>query len=131
MKTKIGMLLIAMCMSAMAFAQKPVEKTRVKKNFTPEQIAQKRTDIMKIRLQLNDEQTAKIYTWNLQQIREKEKIEHQKRMEQRKAQEAEFISILTPSQKAAYDQWKQEQKKEMRKKNLNKRLHPQKNLPQK
>ena len=53
MKTKIGMLLIAMCMSAIAFAQKPVEKTRVKKNFTPEQIAQKRTDIMKIRLQLN------------------------------------------------------------------------------
>ena len=103
MKTKIGMLLIAMCMSAIAFAQKPVEKTRVKKNFTPEQIAQK----------------------------EKEKIERQKRMEQRKAQEAEFISILTPSQKAAYDQWKQEQKKEMRKKNLNKRLHPQKNLPQK
>ena len=41
MKTKIGMLLIAMCMSAIAFAQKPVEKTRVKKNFTPEQIAQK------------------------------------------------------------------------------------------
>ena len=37
MKTKIGMLLIAMCMSAMAFAQKPIEKTRVKKNFTPEQ----------------------------------------------------------------------------------------------
>ena len=33
MKTKIGMLLIAMCMSAMAFAQKPIEKTRVKKNF--------------------------------------------------------------------------------------------------
>ena len=66
MKTKIGMLLIAMCMSAMAFAQKPIEKTRVKKNFTPEQIAQKRTDIMKIRLQLDDEQTAKIYTWNLQ-----------------------------------------------------------------
>ena len=94
-------------------------------------------DIMKIRLQLDDEQTAKIYTWNLQQIKEqiaqkeKEKIERQKRMEQRKAQEAEFISILTPSQKAAYDQWKQEQKKEMRKKNLNKRLHPQKNLPQK
>ena len=137
MKTKIGMLLIAMCMSAMAFAQKPIEKTRVKKNFTPEQIAQKRTDIMKIRLQLNDEQTAKIYTWNLQQIKEqiaqkeKEKIERQKRMEQRKAQEAEFISILTPSQKAAYDQWKQEQKKEMRKKNLNKRLHPQKNIPHK
>lgn len=70
MKTKIGMLLIAMCMSAMAFAQKPIEKTRVKKNFTPEQIAQKRTDIMKIRLQLDDEQTAKIYTWNLQQIKE-------------------------------------------------------------
>ena len=86
---------------------------------------------------MTDEQTAKIYTWNLQQIKEqiaqkeKEKIERQKRMEQRKAQEAEFISILTPSQKAAYDQWKQEQKKEMRKKNLNKRLHPQKNLPQK
>ena len=55
MKTKIGMLLIAMCMSAIAFAQKPVEQTRVKKNFTPEQIAQKRTDIMKIRLQLNDD----------------------------------------------------------------------------
>ena len=70
MKTKIGMLLIAMCMSAMAFAQKPIEKKIVKKNFTQDQTALKRMSIMKIRLQLNDEQTAKIYTWNLQQIKE-------------------------------------------------------------
>lgn len=129
MKTKIGMLLIAICMSAVTFAQRPAEKVREKKNFTPEQIAQKRTDMMKARLQLNDEQAAKVYTWNLQQVkeqmaqREKEKAERQKRMEQYKAQEAELISILTPSQKTAYDQWKQARKKEMKKGDKNKRQH--------
>ena len=136
MKTKIGMLLIAMCMSAVTFAQKPAEKTRVRKDFTPEQIAQKRTDMLKTRLQLNDEQTDKVYEWNLKQVkeqiaqREKEKAERQKRIEQQKAQEAEFVSILTPSQKAAYDQWKQERKKEMKKYMQNRRHHPQKNFPQ-
>lgn len=134
MKTKIGMLLIAMCMSAVTFAQRPAEKAREKKNYTPEQMAQKRTDTMKTRLQLSDEQAAKVYTWNLQQIKEqiaqkeKEKAERQKRMEQHKAQETEFISILTPTQKAAYDQWKQERKKDMRKGDKDKRQHPNKNF---
>lgn len=137
MKTKIGMLLIAVCMSAVTFAQKPTEKTRVKKNFTPEQIAQKRTDMMKIRLQLNDDQAAKVYSWNLQQIKEhiaqkeKEKAEHQKRMEQRKAQEAEFTSILTPSQKATYDQWKQERIRKMKKGIRDKHHYLKKDFPQK
>lgn len=136
MKTKIGMLLIAMCMSAVTFAQKPAERTKVRKDFTPEQIAQKRTDMLKTRLQLNDEQTAKVYEWNLKQVKEqiaqmeKAKAERQKRMEQRKAQEEEFISILTPSQKATYEQWKQERQKEMRKNIKNRRHHPQKDFTQ-
>ena len=116
MKTKISILLAAICFSAVAFAQKPKER----KDFTPEQMAQKQTEMMKTRLQLNATQEKKVYDLNLKYCKENEILMQQMKELKKKMndlnqnKEKDLKGVLTPEQTAAYDTWKQDRKKEMR-----------------
>jgi hypothetical protein len=117
MKTKIGILLVTICFSTVAFAQKPKER----KEFSPEQMALKQAEMLKTRLQLNETQKKKVYELNLKYNKENKMLMEQMQELRKKMQElnqnkeAELKGMLTPEQNAAYDMWKQDRKREMKK----------------
>ena len=117
MKTKIGILFVAICFSTVAFAQKPKER----KEVSPEQMAQRQTEMLKTRLQLNEAQKQKVYELNLKYNKENKLLMEQmqelkkKMLELNQNKESELKGMLTPEQNAAYDLWRQDRKREMRK----------------
>ena len=117
MKTKIGILFVAICFSTVAFAQKPKER----KEVSPEQMAQRQTEMLKTRLQLNEAQKQKVYELNLKYNKENKMLMEQmqelkkKMLELNQNKESELKGMLTPEQNAAYDLWRQDRKREMRK----------------
>lgn len=117
MKTKIGILLVTICFSTVAFAQKPKER----KEFSPEQMALKQAEMLKTRLQLNETQKKKVYELNLKYNKENKMLMEQMQELRKKMQElnqnkeTELKGTLTPEQNAAYDMWKQDRKREMKK----------------
>ena len=117
MKTKIGILFVAICFSTVAFAQKPKER----KEVSPEQMAQRQTEMLKTRLQLNEAQKQKVYELNLKYNNENKMLMEQmqelkkKMLELNQNKESELKGMLTPEQNAAYDLWRQDRKREMRK----------------
>jgi predicted fused transcriptional regulator/phosphomethylpyrimidine kinase len=95
------------------------------KNTTPEQRAQVQTSLLKSKLQLNDDQTAKVSAINLKYAKEMEpvlkgsggkfaKLKEAKKINEKK--EAEYKQVLTPEQFTKYEQVKSEMKEEMKQK---------------
>ena len=98
-----------------AWAQQPQRRDRKGANRpTAEQLAQQKTERMKAKLALTDEQAQEIYVYNLQQVQEmearraemaaKRKAEFERMQAARKAQADKMQRILTPEQFAKWQQ---------------------------
>lgn len=121
MKKYLYLLLIALLSCALVQAQAPEEL----KNTTPEQRAKVQTDLMKTKLQLNEEQTAKVGAINLKYAKQMEpvvksgggklaKYRQAKKINEQK--EAELKQVLTTEQFETYEAVKETMKEEMKKK---------------
>ena len=88
-----------------AFAQNGKQQGERRPMPTAEQMAQRKTDRMKEKLNLTDAQVEQVYAYNLQQIKEMETQRERMRAD-RQAEAEKMKSILTPEQ---YAQWQQMQ----------------------
>jgi predicted nucleic acid-binding Zn-ribbon protein len=114
MKLKMKILALVLMISTIAFGQK---QERNRGNLSPEERAQRRSETLKAKLQLTDEQTTKVYN----ELLANEKAMQQQREEMKKARQKHdeaMKNILTPAQ---YEQLKsmQEQRREMMKNRRN------------
>lgn len=98
---------MALCLLAGtgAFAQNQNKERMRREMPTAEQMAQRKADRMKEKLNLTEAQTKQIYDYNLQQVKEMQSMREQMRAA-RQAEDEKMKSILTPEQ---YTQWKQAQ----------------------
>lgn len=105
MKKKIFAAAMALCLMAgtSAFAQNQSKNQNAAERPTVEQLAQRRTDNMTAKLNLNEAQAKQVYQINLQQVKEKQAQAEQMRAAH-KAKVEKMKSILTPEQ---FEQWKQ------------------------
>lgn len=103
---------MALCLLAGtgAFAQNQNKGRMHREMPTAEQMAQRKTDRMKEKLNLNEQQTKQVYEYNLQEVKEMQSM-HQQMRAARQAEAEKMKSILTPEQ---YEQWKQAQGPECR-----------------
>lgn len=128
MNTKFGILLVSLFFSLGMMAQQPNNQTQFKgkkefkkENLTPEQMAQKKTGMLKTRLQLNAAQEKKVYDLNLKYNQQRQQLKQQmanlkQQMREINAnQEKELKNILTQDQNNAYEAWKQDIGKGMKK----------------
>lgn len=84
-----------------AFAQNSKRAPKMKERPTAEQMAQRKTDRMVEKLNLNEDQSKQLYELNLQNIKEMQ-AQHEQMRAARKAQAEKMKKILTPEQ---YEQW--------------------------
>lgn len=103
---------MALCLLAGtgAFAQNQNRGRMQKQQPTAEQMAQRKTDRMKDKLNLTEQQTKEVYEFNLQEVKQMQSMREQMRAA-RQAEAEKMKSILTPEQ---YEQWKQAQGPECR-----------------
>ena len=87
-----------------AFAQDR-RAPRTKERPTAEQMAQRKTDRMVEKLNLNEDQSKQLYELNLQEVKDMQ-AQHERMRAARKAQAEKMQKILTPEQ---FEQWKQMQ----------------------
>lgn len=99
-------------MSTMAFAQ---QSNGRKEHKTPEERAQKTTDMLATKLSLSEEQKSKIYAINLENIRGMEADRQQRRQADRKLmkeamdqKDEQITSLLDDAQKSTYQNLKKE-----------------------
>lgn len=105
MKKRIFAAAMALCLLAgtNAFAQNQKKGRTHKEIQTVEQMAQRKTDRMKEKLNLSEEQTKQVYEFNLQEIKQMQSMREQMRAA-RQAEAEKMKAILTPEQ---YAQWQQ------------------------
>lgn len=105
MKKRIFAAAMALCLLAgtNAFAQNQKKGRMHKEIQTVEQMAQRKTDRMKEKLNLSEEQTKQVYDFNLQEIKQMQSMREQMRAA-RQAEAEKMKAILTPEQ---YAQWQQ------------------------
>jgi hypothetical protein len=126
MKKHLYVLLAVLLSCTLVQAQAPEEF----KNTTPEQRAKLQTDLMKTKLQLNEEQTTKVGAINLKYAKQMEpvikgsggklaKFREAKKVNEQK--EAELKQVLTTEQFNTYEKAKEDMKEEMKKKAKEKR----------
>ena len=84
-----------------AFAQDR-RAPRTKERPTAEQMAQRKTDRMVEKLNLNEDQSKQLYELNLQEVKDMQ-AQHERMRAARKAQAEKMQKILTPEQ---FEQWK-------------------------
>lgn len=124
MKKRIGYLVL-FCMMLFSVACVQAQDEKDFKNTTPEQRAQAQTTWLKSKLQLNDDQTAKVGAINLKYAKEMEpvlkgsdgkfaKLKQAKKINEKK--EAEYKQVFTPEQFTKYEEVKSEMKEEMKQK---------------
>lgn len=96
---------MALCLLAgtSAFAQNQKKDRMHKEMPTVEQMAQRKTDSMKEKLNLSEEQVKQVYEFNLQEVKQMQTMRQQMRAA-RQAESEKMKAILTPEQ---YEQWKQ------------------------
>ena len=87
-----------------AFAQDR-RAPRTKERPTAEQMAQRKTDRMVEKLNLNEDQSKQLYELNLQEVKDMQ-AQHERMRAARKAKAEKMQKILTPEQ---FEQWKQMQ----------------------
>ena len=110
MKKTIFAAVAALCLMAgeAVFAQTesaPAPAAAPKERPTLEQIAQRKTDRMVEKLNLNEDQSKQLYELNLQEVKDMQ-AQHERMRAARKAQAEKMQKILTPEQ---FEQWKQMQ----------------------
>lgn len=107
MKKRIFAAVMALCLMAGtgAFAQNQNRQRMRREMPTAEQMAQRKTDRMKEKLNLTEEQTRQVYDYNLQEIKQMQSMREQMRAA-RQAEAEKMKSILTPEQ---YKQWTEAQ----------------------
>lgn len=88
-----------------AFAQDSKRAPRTKERPTAEQMAQRKTDRMVEKLNLNEDQSKQLYELNLQEVKDMQ-AQHEQMRAARKAQAEKMKKILTPEQ---FGQWQQMQ----------------------
>ncbi|GAA4781093.1 hypothetical protein GCM10023231_05540 [Olivibacter ginsenosidimutans] len=92
-------------LSTMAFAQQTADKKA--HGYSPEKRAEKMTAVLADKLSLTDEQKAKVYAINVENIKKRD-IERKERIakerEVMKEQDEQINSILNAEQKTAYEQ---------------------------
>lgn len=122
MKIKTGLLAL-FCSMLFSVACVQAQDEKDFKNSTPEQRAQMQTTWLKSKLQLNDDQTAKVSAINLKYAKQIEpvlkgsggklaKLKQAKKINEEK--EAEYKTVFTPEQFTKYEQVKSEMKEEMK-----------------
>jgi len=110
-KLTIAMLLVFMA-GITAFAQ----DMKTKERPTPEERAQKQTEMMAKHLELSDEQKAEILAINLENAKKREaemearKAEMDSRREEMKAQDEAIKKVLTEEQRAKWVELKESQR---------------------
>ena len=106
MKKRIFAVAMTLCLLAgtSAFAQDR-RAPRTKERPTAEQMAQRKTDRMVEKLNLNEDQSKQLYELNLQEVKDMQ-AQHERMRAARKAQAEKMQKILTPEQ---FEQWKQMQ----------------------
>lgn len=99
-------------MSTMAFAQ---QRNGRKEHKTPQERAQKTTDMLATKLSLSEEQKSKIYAINLENIRGMEADRQQRRQAEMKLmkeamdrKDEQITSLLDDAQKSTYQNLKKE-----------------------
>jgi len=102
-------------LGTMAFAQQPGKGMRK----SPEQRAEKMTAVLEEKLQLSEEQKAKIYAINLENVkkrdaerRERMKTERAAMKESLQKQDEQITGILNDDQKSAFENLKKERNTE-------------------
>lgn len=108
MKKSIFMVVATFCMmigTGVSAQNKPVQSRMMKERPTAEQMAQRKTDRMKEKLSLTEEQTVQVYDYNLQQIKEMQ-VQREQMRAARQAEEAKMKAILTPEQ---FEKWQEMQ----------------------
>lgn len=121
MKKHLYLLLVTLLCCTLVQAQESEEF----KNTTPEQRAKVQTDLLKSRLQLNEEQTTKVAAINLKYAKQMEpviknsggklaKFREAKKINEQK--EGELKQVLTTEQFSTYEKAKEAMKEEMKKK---------------
>lgn len=107
MKKNIFAVAAAFCLmlGTGAFAQNGKQQGERRPMPTAEQMAQRKTDRMKEKLNLTDAQVEQVYVYNLEQIKQMESLRERMRAD-RQAEAEKMKSILTPEQ---YAQWQQMQ----------------------
>jgi len=123
LKSILLMFLIGMTATATITAQeieavKEIRKERVKK--TPEERVQANTDRLVKRLDLSEEQAAKIYEINMKYASEA-KVERAERKAKKEQQASEIKAVLDEKQAAKFDKMAQKRKHKMRKNRRGKR----------
>lgn len=88
-----------------AFAQDSKRGPKMKERPTAEQMAQRKTDRMVEKLNLNEDQSKQLYELNLQEVKDMQ-AQHEQMRAARKAQAGKMQKILTPEQ---FEQWQQMQ----------------------
>lgn len=98
---------MALCLLAgtSAFAQDSKRAPRMKERPTAEQMAQRKTDRMVEKLNLDENQSKQLYELNLQEIKNMQ-AQHEQMRAARKARAEKMKKILTTEQ---YEQWQQMQ----------------------
>lgn len=113
MKKSIVAAVMALCLLAgtSAFAQDAKTAPIHKETWTPEQMAQKKTDKMTEALKLDKKQSKQLYEYNLEQVKKMQSKKEQMHAD-RKAEAEKMKGILTPEQ---FTQWEQMQSERMNK----------------
>lgn len=113
MKKRIFAAAMALCLLAgtSAFAQDAKKAPMSQEKWTPEQMAQKKTDKMTEALNLSKQQSKQLYDYNLMQVKEMQ-AKKEKMHTDRKAEAEKMKAILTPEQ---YQKWEQMQAEHMNK----------------
>ena len=112
MKKRIfaAMAAVGLVLGSCAFAQNGKPQGERRQMPTAEQMAQRKTDRMKEKLNLTEAQTKQVYAYNLEQIKEME-AQRERMRAARQAEAEKMKSILTTEQ---FMQWSQMQKQQMR-----------------
>lgn len=107
MKKRIfaAMAAVGLVLGSCAFAQNGKPQGERRQMPTAEQMAQRKTDRMKEKLNLTEAQTKQVYAYNLEQIKEME-AQRERMRAARQAEAEKMKSILTPEQ---YAEWQQMQ----------------------
>ncbi|MDN3669254.1 periplasmic heavy metal sensor [Echinicola jeungdonensis] len=119
-----NLLIVAALMLVIVF-QSQAQRGEHKREFNPEKMAQKITDKMAEKLELSEDQKQKVYQLHLDRL-QKRKEQHQEMMEKRKAMrekmeaehkenQAKLEEILTPEQKAKWEEIKKDEWEKRRK----------------
>lgn len=116
----IGLMIALVSPTFAQDSKKGEDKKEQKKNLTPEQKAQKRTDKMTAELGLSEEQAKEVYEINLKHIkamtpiREEMKQIKEKAKAERKKAKAEIDKVLTDDQKAKAAELRKNRKEKMK-----------------